>query len=289
MQIIYSRIYGFECINSQCKKVEIAQHRNTSSMSVCRLTCSDDIGTLLPKPTKISEKSKRAVPINIREISYRSFLQTDLLNAAWARFRSMQTIKIPMPLPEVKPGKKLEVEIFSFESQVRPLTYETKEGYNLTVYEYVDGITANIVADNFYGVRHALETLDQLIVFDDFNDELVILSRVEIEDSPSFKHRGISLDTSRNFYPVENIKQTIEGLAMVKMNTFHWHISDSQSMPMELKSRPEMTKLGAYSPDKVYTSADIKEIVRYAQIRGVKVIPEFDTPAHVGEGSVKNS
>jgi hexosaminidase len=90
------------------------------------------------------------------------------------------------------------------------------------------------------------------------------------------------MDTSRNFYSVDTIKRTINGLAMVKLNTFHWHITDAQSMPLEFKSRPELTRLGAHSPHEVYKMVDVEKIIRYAKVRGVRVIPEFDTPAHVG-------
>lgn len=73
-------------------------------------------------------------------------------------------------------------------------------------------------------------------------------------------------------------------MAMVKLNTFHWHITDSHSFPLEVKSRPELYKLGAYSPRKVYTHEDIADIVEYGRVRGIRVMPEFDAPAHVGEG-----
>lgn len=73
-------------------------------------------------------------------------------------------------------------------------------------------------------------------------------------------------------------------MAMTKLNTFHWHITDSQSFPLILKSHPDLAQLGAYSPDKVYTADDVSEILDYAHIRGVRVLPEFDAPAHVGEG-----
>lgn len=66
------------------------------------------------------------------------------------------------------------------------------------------------------------------------------------------------------------------------MNVFHWHISDSQSFPLVLPSLPGFSQLGAYSPEMVYTEADIKELVEYADDRGVRIIPELDAPAHVG-------
>lgn len=147
-----------------------------------------------------------------------------------------------------------------------------------------NGIHVLITASNFYGARNALETLSQLIVYDNIRNEILIVGSGEIEDEPKFKYRGILLDTSRNYISVDGIKRTIEGMAMVKLNTFHWHITDSQSFPFVMKSQPELSELGAYSPEKVYTQADIEDVVQFAKIRGVRVLPEFDAPAHVGEG-----
>lgn len=76
----------------------------------------------------------------------------------------------------------------------------------------------------------------------------------------------------------------LDAMAMVKLNLFHWHITDSQSFPVVIKSHPYLSKYGSYSPTKIYTAKDIKEVVDYAYVRGVRVIPEFDAPAHVGEG-----
>lgn len=252
-------------------------------MDVCRLTCSDDIGTLLPKPSKKIEITKKITPINYHNIIYRIENDHEQWKGAWERFKKFQLRKLQILVSEIKLGKDLIINV-TISNENLILDYNTHEGYQLKVNELSDVVVAEIYAENFYGARHALETLDQLIVFDNFNDGLVILQQAEIEDEPKFKHRGISMDTSRNFYSVEDIERTIDGLAMVKMNIFHWHITDSQSMPLDLISRPELTKLGAYSPDKIYTADDIKRIVKFAKIRGVQVIPEFDTPGHVGEG-----
>lgn len=276
-------MWGFKCFDNECKKVAIADNNETTSIDVCRLTCSDDIGTLLPKPSKKIQITKKTTPINYFNMNYQVVNDHEYWKETWERFHKFQSKKLQIPAEELKMGKELIVNItVSNESLV--LDYSTYEGYDLKVNELSDQITVNINAENYYGARHALETLDQIIVFDEFNDVLVILQQADIEDEPRFKHRGISMDTSRNFFTVEDIERTIEGLAMVKMNIFHWHITDAHSMPLDLISRPELTKLGAYSFDKIYTANDIKRIVRFAKVRGIQVIPEFDTPGHVGEG-----
>ena len=81
-----------------------------------------------------------------------------------------------------------------------------------------------------------------------------------------------------------SILRTILGMSMSKLNTFHWHMTDTHSFPIVSKTWPKMSQYGAYSPQKVYTEADIKEIVEFGLLNGVRVLPEFDAPAHVGEG-----
>lgn len=73
-------------------------------------------------------------------------------------------------------------------------------------------------------------------------------------------------------------------MSMSKLNIFHWHITDSHSFPLVIKSHPDLVEYGAYQPKKIYTAEDVKDVVDYARIRGVTVLPEFDAPAHVGEG-----
>ena len=80
------------------------------------------------------------------------------------------------------------------------------------------------------------------------------------------------------------LKKIVDGLSYNKLNIFHWHITDTHSFPLKLKSVPELAQYGAYSPEKTYSASDVKELVEYARVRGVKVVPEFDAPAHVGNG-----
>lgn len=87
-----------------------------------------------------------------------------------------------------------------------------------------------------------------------------------------------------DIYGIDHNVHFTDGMALTKLNTFHWHITDSHSFPLVLHSQPELARLGAYAADKVYTAAQIGDLLDYAYVRGVQVVPEFDAPAHVGEG-----
>ena len=142
----------------------------------------------------------------------------------------------------------------------------------------------NIQAKSYFGARHGIETLSQLISYKEKSDSLQMHTFAQIDDVPVYPHRGVLIDTSRNYFSVDILKRIVDGLSYNKMNVFHWHITDSHSFPMEVQSIPELVEWGAYSKHKIYSQEDIKDMVEYARIRGVKVLPEFDAPAHVGNG-----
>ena len=165
------------------------------------------------------------------------------------------------------------------------LTTETDESYKVVInHDVGDSYLVGITAETYYGARHALETLSQMIEYDDLSDTLMIYKQARVEDSPTFKHRGIILDTSRNFMTKKVIKKIISALSYDKLNVFHWHITDTHSFPLYSRRVPQLTLHGAYSPRQVYTPEDVREIVNFAKLRGVRVLPEFDAPAHVGNG-----
>jgi hexosaminidase len=143
---------------------------------------------------------------------------------------------------------------------------------------------ATIRAKTFFGARHGLETLSQLIDYEEAENSLMIVNSADIVDQPSFTYRGLLLDTSRNYISVDSIKRTLDAMAANKLNTFHWHITDSHSFPMVLKSLPKMAYYGSYSDRDLYQPEDIRNLVEYGRVRGVRVLPEFDAPAHVGSG-----
>lgn len=130
-------------------------------------------------------------------------------------------------------------------SNVVKLNRHTDEAYTLDITTTSARISVLISAENPFGARHGLETLSQLVTLKKDNqgrNGLVIISKARILDKPKFGHRGLLLDTARNFIPLADILRTLDGMASVKLNVFHWHITDSQSFPLEIPRLPMMTR-----------------------------------------------
>jgi hexosaminidase len=101
---------------------------------------------------------------------------------------------------------------------------------------------------------------------------------VRIQDEPRFAWRGLSLDVSRHFIPLEGVERTMDGMAAVKLNVLHWHLSDDQGFRIESKKYPRLQRYG--SDNFYYTQAEIRAAIAYARLRGLRIVPEFDMPGH---------
>ncbi|KAJ8925415.1 hypothetical protein NQ315_009247, partial [Exocentrus adspersus] len=281
--------WSWQCEKGYCQKKLITNETQESALSLpaCRLFCSES-AALWPKPTGDVSIGNFLAKINLNSIDVEGIkletTSTDLVQAAIKVFKENVQLLVPKGVNPTG-GKSLIVNVDIKNPEVNKITLSVDESYTLKISESSDGrLIALITAPTFFGARHGLETLNQLIIFDDLRDELQVPRDVLITDRPAYPHRGILLDTARNYVKVDTIKKTIKGMAASKMNTFHWHITDSHSFPYVSKSQPNLSKLGAYSPRKVYTPDDVAEVIAYGKVRGVRVMPEFDAPAHVGEG-----
>ena len=145
------------------------------------------------------------------------------------------------------------------------------ERYTLTVAR--DGAT--LQAATTVGALRGLETLLQLVEPDASGFGV---RAVSIADEPRFPWRGLNLDVSRHFMPIEQVKKTIDGMAMVKLNVLHWHLSDDQGFRIESKRFPRLHELG--SDGLYFTQEQVRDVVTYARDRGIRVVPEFDMPGH---------
>ncbi|AOM76934.1 glycoside hydrolase family 20 protein [Pedobacter steynii] len=171
------------------------------------------------------------------------------------------------------------------------------EGYTLTVGKDGILIAANARAGIIYGMQSLFQTLPQVQT----NRELKVPA-MEITDYPRFKWRGMHLDVGRHFFSADMVKAYIDLIAAYKINTFHWHLVDDQGWRIEIKKYPALTAVGAWRVDQTdrpwdirpqaipgqeatyggyYTQEQIKEIIAYAKIRNVSIVPEIEMPGHV--------
>lgn len=176
-------------------------------------------------------------------------------------------------------------------------TIENEEGYKVSVaYDkiIISGKTAKGV---FYGIQTLNQLLPAAVASANDQSELTIPA-VNIEDYPQFAYRGMHLDVGRHMFPVEFIKKYIDLIAMHKMNTFHWHLTEDQGWRIEIKKYPKLTEVGSKRHGTIqgrlhheegndeteyggfYTQEEVKDIVKYASERHVAVIPEIELPGH---------
>jgi hexosaminidase len=156
-------------------------------------------------------------------------------------------------------------------SQPGKIGINEDESYQLEIKS--DKITINANSD--LGAIHALETVLQLL---QNNSNSYYFPTTTISDFPRFTWRGLMIDAARHFQPVDVIKRNLDAMAAMKMNVFHWHLTDDQGWRIELKNHPKLTELA--SDGNYYTQEEIKNIVKYADERGILVVPEIDVPGH---------
>ncbi|KAJ7600334.1 glycoside hydrolase family 20 protein [Mycena floridula] len=208
----------------------------------------------------------------------KTFIHTDKLQRLIVGRGSSDsvTVKSAPTLPALtlnllKPARSIATEA------VLPIGTRSEE-YSLSV--PADGSPAVLSANSTLGLLRGLTTFEQLW----YDLQGVTYTNVApvsiINDSPAFPYRGLMLDTARNFFPVPDIKRTLDAMSWVKMSTLHWHAVDSQSFPLGVAEFPELSQKGAYSADEIYSPADVQEIVTYAASRGIDVLLEIDTPGH---------
>jgi len=134
---------------------------------------------------------------------------------------------------------------------------------------------AKLTAPTPLGAMHGLQTFLQLV---EISPDGFAAPALTINDKPRFPWRGLMIDSARHFVPLDVIRRNIDGLEAVKMNVFHWHLSENQGFRVESKKFPRLHEAG--SDGLYYTQDEIHDLIEYARDRGVRVIPEFDVPGH---------
>jgi hexosaminidase len=134
---------------------------------------------------------------------------------------------------------------------------------------------ARLNAPTTLGIMRGLQTLLQLV---QTTGAGFAVPAASIEDSPRFPWRGLMIDVGRHFIPLEVLKRNLDGMAAVKLNVFHWHLSENQGFRIESKKFPRLRGMG--SDGLYYTQDEVRGVIAYARERGIRVVPEFDMPGH---------
>jgi len=195
------------------------------------------------------------------------------LPAAIGRFlsRLARQTGIAMPAPKAADAGRAVLRVECAASGPGYPTLREDESYTLDVTP--DG--ALLKAPAVAGVLHGLETFLQLVAPGAGGFEVPAL---HIQDRPRFPWRGLMLDSSRHWMPLEIVERNLDAMAAVKLNVFHWHLSDDQGFRAESVQYPRLQELG--SGGLYYTQEQLRHIVAYARDRGIRVVPEFDIPGH---------
>jgi hexosaminidase len=134
---------------------------------------------------------------------------------------------------------------------------------------------AKLDAVTTLGILRGLQTFLQLV---QATSDGFAAPAITIHDKPRFPWRGLMIDVSRHFIPLDVLKRNLDGMAAVKLNVFHWHLSDNQGFRVESKKFPKLTEMG--SDGLFYTQDEVRDLIAYAHDRGIRVVPEFDMPGH---------
>ncbi len=255
----------------------------------CISISSQSLNPIVPAP--ISFENTKALPVPLNATSTLYYPKKYEAQAKYLNEQVKKQIGFSFLLIETKQAIEIPktgvIFIIDSISNTRP------EMYHLKAFEGKIYISANDVR----GFVNATQTFLQLLPNKKSNS--VAVMAVAIIDYPKFSYRGMHLDVVRHFFPLNYIKKYIDYLAFHKFNTFHWHLTDDQGWRFEVKSYPKLNSVGSWrdstlighfkdSPAKYdgkryggyYTRAEIKEVIAYATIRGIVIIPELDIPGH---------
>ena len=225
---------------------------------------------LMPWPKEIKTNSAKFIINSDVTISINSENSERVRNAAVNFLRRLSN-RTGVFLEEGFPIKANQGNIKITFDQVVTLDVKTDESYTLDVNDSI----VEIHSKTDVGALRGLQTLLQLTTN---NASEYYFPGVSISDEPRFVWRGLMIDVSRHFQPIHVIKRNLDAMASVKMNVFHWHLTDDQGFRIESKVYPKLQTLA--SDGLFYTQEQIKDIVAYADNSGIRVIPEIDVPGH---------
>jgi hexosaminidase len=227
---------------------------------------------VMPVPASVQLKPGRLAITNAFTVATKGHAD-DRLRGSIARMTrrlaGRTVITLPVDLSVDESSATLVIQCERGGSDIPSLNED--ESYSLEINDK----QARLVAPTVVGAMRGLETFLQLLQGD---RDGYFLPAVSIQDQPRFAWRGLLIDIGRHYQPPEVLKRNLDAMAAVKLNVFHWHLTEDQGFRVESKKFPKLHSLG--SDGLYYTQDQVREIIAYAAERGIRVMPEFDIPGH---------
>eukprot|EP00040_Diaphanoeca_grandis_P004491 m.29055 g.29055 ORF g.29055 m.29055 type:complete len:569 (-) comp16032_c0_seq1:22-1728(-) len=239
-------------------------------------TCGNTNASIWPQPLlETVDSSSPRTPL-ASTFQFKTSSTSKVLQTAFTRYLEL-----------INPSPSNASEAGTMDASMSILTVQVKDDGDMLSFGVDESYTLSIVASDatlsantVFGAMRGIESFVQLAVSSNKSIPTSLPNTVSIYDKPRFSYRGVMMDYSRHFYPIDFIKHTMEAMEACKLNVLHMHITDDQSFPIVSKSVPQLTEKGSYGPQYQYTHADINDLTTFANDRGIHLIPEFDMPAH---------
>ncbi len=250
---------------------------------------------LIPQPVSLTSLAGQFTLNKTTAVTYNAAETADVAALIGQQLGRLTALELPVRRVS---GGSINTIVLVINSVADPRLGQ--EGYRLSTGPKGITITANQPAGLFYGAQTLAQLLAPVAAPGAVAEPRLSIPAMQVLDYPRFSWRGTMFDVSRHFFPKAVVLQFIDDIARLKINTFHWHLSDDQGWRIEIKSRPKLTSVGAWRvprtgyfgerPDPkpgeaatyggFYTQADIREVVQYALARHVTIVPEIDVPGH---------
>lgn len=274
-------------INYHSKVVTI---KNTSNVSEQFNLVQERVLNIVPKPLSVKQISGKDFSIERSTIIYYSpklLKQAEYLQEVLSGSTGYDLKMVSIEKKAVKKLSKLHDAIILVLGPTT-LSNNVDESYSMKVNNKQVRVVANDASGAFYGIQTMLQLLPAQ-VYDEIRHKDIAwdIAPVEIKDAPNRPWRGMMLDVARYFYDKEFVKKYIDMMAMYKLNKLQFHFIDDSGWRLEIKKYPRLTEIGAWAGTDThrlggyYTQEDMREIIEYASVRGVEIIPEIEFPAHM--------
>ena len=227
---------------------------------------------LMPVPASVQMQAGRLAITSAFSVATKNYTDNRLragISRMISRLAGRTVLSLPLDLAADESAATLVVQCARAGEAVPSV--DENESYSLEITDK----QARLVAPTVVGALRGLETFLQLLEGD--RDGFYVQG-LKIQDQPRFPWRGLLIDVGRHYEPMEVLKRNLDAMAAVKLNVFHWHLTEDQGFRVESKKYPKLHLMG--SDGLYYTQDQVREIIAYARDRGIRVMPEFDIPGH---------